>query len=511
MIRNNYKNSETQKGRLINWFKVNEIIMIIICTSLINIYPIFKSGLILYLPYYNDNIETTNSIFKISEKEILILLFISIAYLIIFSSYSPLTNLLTHKDIHKKVCVDQNSEYNFYLSFEYFFVLFSSLLGLFLIVIFNDYTYLFIAIEVYSLSFYLLILVSNFSSSSNYTTKINSFYSILYFIFNSIASFLLLFSFILFYFLYGITSLDSFSKLISSSSSLPFLAIIIFLSLFFKLGLAPFHFWVIRIYKIMNNNLLIYFLFVPKVVYLFIFFKFLLPSSLLVNNMNLFNLFLFIAILSSIIGSIGGLYHNNFNLLITYSSIFNLGFLLFGFLSYFQIITFGTLHTFEYLFIYFFHLISIFFAYFLFNKSSSDNSNILSNLFLSLSSSPFFALSFLFTIFSFIGLPPFSGFFAKLNIFLSLFNLNNNMSILFILFLFLVTLFSASLYLKFIYSIFFANTQSHPIHDNSNLNNELLISSTPQKLTYSLSFFTLSLILYPFISLYFFPYFFFIF
>lgn len=483
--------SENTKKIGINWFKVNEIIMLIICVSLFNIYYIFRSGLIYYFPVNNNNIDVTNSVFKVSEKEILILLFISIAYLIMFSSDTPINKYSeTPNNINREELKN---------SFEYFFVLFTSLLGLYFIVLFNDFTYLFLAIEVYSLSFYLLILITNFSNSRNYTTQTNSLYSILFFLFNSIASFLLLFSFIIIYYYYGLTSLDSFFKL-HSLPSLPLL--FIFLSIFFKLGLAPFHFWTIRIYKILNNNLLVYFIFVPKVVYLFILFKFISNDF---YNTHIFFLFLFIALLSSIIGSIGGLYHNNFNLLITYSSIFNLGFLLFGFLSYLQLLNFGSLHLFEYLFIYLLHLISLFFAYFLFNPSHSTNSNIFSNFFLSISSFPFFAFSFLFIIFSFIGLPPFSGFFAKLNIFISLLNIKNNMSIILILFLFIVTLFSASLYLKFIYSIFFAN------NNRMIINNDLLIYNTPQNITYFLSFFTLSLLFYPFISIYFFPYFFFIF
>lgn len=527
-----------------NWLKVNEIIMIAICSGLFNLYFIFKNGLIYSIPYLPsyviqplNEIDNTGSIFNISEKEVLLLIFITISYLLVFSSLSKFSLQPLIKSNRKN-------------SFEFFFILQTSLLGLIFILLFNDFISLFIAIEIYSLSLYLLILLSPEGSNLPHTgegveggfTKINTFYSILYYIFNSIGSFLLLFSFIILYYILGITSLDSLFKVINNNTlpSLPLL--FIFISIFFKLGLAPFHFWAIRIYKIMDSYLLLYFIFIPKIVYIFILLKFLnLFIILQDSNFTPFLLlFLSIALISSIIGSIGGLYQNNFNLLITYSSIFNLGFFLFGLLNYFSDPSFGSLHTFEFLFIYFFNLFSLFLAFFAYSNYTSIivtqevwNRNIeqlnkednisgiykFKNFF---SNYPFLALSFVISIFSFIGLPPFSGFFAKINIFYSLINNNNNISIYFILFLFIVTLFSASLYLKFIYSIFFSPNPTSSLFTHTSFVWGVV---KPQKVlinfsnlggninggTYSLSLFTLVMILYPIISLYFFPYFFFIF
>lgn len=492
-----------------NWFKINEIIISIINISLLNLYIIFKSGLLLNIPfstnseYYIDG----NSILKISEKEIIILLIINLTYMIIFNNNS----------IQEKIY--SLSLRGAYQSFEFVFILLTTLLGLNLICLSNDFINLFLSIEVYSLAVYLLILFK--------FSKINSLYSILYFIFNTVGSFLLLFSFILLYYFTGILSFDNLERIIISNpettlsiggvdygvNSIIYTSLmLIFISLIFKLGLAPFHFWVIRVYKVLENNILLYLLFIPKLIYLFVFFKFLFiliptisyfPPHFISSS---FYFFLFISVLSCLIGSIAGLFHNQFNLLMSYSSIFNLGFFFFGLFHFFfyslvdhplnlDISYFYNSPLFEYLFIYLFNLLALFFAYFLYTHKVTSF-----NLFSAHSKKHPLAIVFIISIFSFIGVPPFAGFFAKLNIFNHILINPNLFSFISILFLFLVTLFSASLYLKFIYALYF-NKSSSTIDSSQEL------PTLPLNISFYLSLFTLILVLYPFISIYFTPFF----
>nr|AYE40945.1 NADH dehydrogenase subunit 2 [Idioscopus sp. 'myrica']WEP24784.1 NADH dehydrogenase subunit 2 [Idioscopus sp. 'myrica'] len=92
--------------------------------------------------------------------------------------------------------------------------------------------------------------------------------------------------------------------------------IIIVLSMMLKMGVAPFHTWIVSIIDGLNYMVMFNLLTVMKIV----------PMMIIINmNLNL-NL---IIIFTLIVGSISGLNQNSMRKILTYSSIFNMGFMIY--------------------------------------------------------------------------------------------------------------------------------------------------------------------------------------
>ena len=139
------------------------------------------------------------------------------------------------------------------------------------------------------------------------------------------------------------------------------------------------------------------------------------------------------------------------------------------------------LNIFQYLLIYGLNTFQFILAfYFLQNLYNKKNGNINTRLLF------FF---FLISIFSFIGLPPFAGFYGKLNIIFNCYFTNNLLFQLFaILFIIISTLIAIFLYLKFINYLYFIPKEGFI----SIINNK-----ESYFFAYILSFFSLFLFFYP--------------
>lgn len=481
----------------IRYGRINEIIQIIYIGILLNIYYLSNTyGL--ELKIFNN--ELGEYLIGITGRNIIYIILINIIYYIIFK----------RSDIYDKIQINLNNKY---LSLEFNLILFLNLISFNLLILVNELLLFFISLELFSFIVYIFILLK--------TSHKNSIMSILYLLINSIASFFLLLGIS---FIYNSSGSLYFNNLLFSSGdpSLLWGLLIIIFSIFFKLGLAPLHFAILRVYPSLDYTLLFYFILIPKLIYFFILNQF-VSFFLLFNsfwNFPLFNpiligLFLFFSITSIFIGSISGLFHNNLNILLTYSSILNIGFFFFAYLIYIlgfhgyteYILLFNSFNLFEFLFIYILNSILIFSSLFLFYR----NNNI---LFLSPAFKyPFFSLSILISIFSFIGIPPFAGFFAKLNIFSSLLSIQHPFFLYILFFLFFSSILSAFFYFKFIYSIYFlqpidpnlSNGLITPVSD-SGVINSFLISNHPFFFSFSLSLSTILISLYPLFFFYFSPF-----
>ena len=129
--------------------------------------------------------------------------------------------------------------------------------------------FFFLALELYSLSVYLLV----FKNEINHTRI-----SILYFLIGSISSSLILLGFSILYSQTGsldinyiIENLNTIIEYHDNSMGIIGTGFALFLiGLLFKLGAAPFQFWVIRVYTQMDLNILLYQSIVPKIAYIFI-------------------------------------------------------------------------------------------------------------------------------------------------------------------------------------------------------------------------------------------------
>lgn len=455
--------------------------------GLINLYVIYNNGLISQFPTQNK----LEGIININEQIVLILLFINILFAIIFY----ISNNLKNKKKNKKLKA--------FTSLEFYFLLFIGLIGLNLILISSDFLLMFIGIELYSISIYVLIL----SKLTRNTTRL----SMIYLLVNSLSSFIFLLAISIIYKYTGSLSIDYLLYFINNHliSNYIFLAIfLISISLLIKLGTVPFNFWVLRLYTSLDYRILLYQLTIPKIVYLCLLFKlihsilpFILNSD--PNSNFFFYLLYFISILSILIGSIGGLFHNKFKALFAYSSILNVGIILLGLSSNLSNLNQTNFSYIEYLLIYTINTLALFFCLLLIHpKTSILNTKIklrapYINTFFN-RKFPFYTICILISIFSFIGIPPFAGFFGKLNIFYNILHSYNFIEYSSIFFLIFGTIISACFYLKFILFFFF---------QKYSFSSSPFISKSPVAISYFACFFSLFLILYPFISIYFSPFF----
>lgn len=425
--------------------RLHEIVLIILIIGLLNIYDIIK------------NVEiSVYEIININEKRIIYILLITLLFFFIF---------FHSNNIEKESIV---------YSLEFELILGLGLIGLTFLILSNDLILFFLALELYSLSVYLLLFKNDLNKS-----KI----SILYFLLGSISSSLILFSFSIFYSLTGsldlsyiLENLDIIIKYHKEENLLTFGFALFLFGLLFKIGAAPFQFWVIRVYTQMDLQVLIYQSIIPKIAYIYIISNILNIMKTQNNSLASYLLFflLFSALLSLFIGPIGGLTHgvNQFKTIIAYSSILHVGYLLLGLVSNYY--NENILNLFQYLLIYGLNTFHFLLAFF----------------FLGLRNFNFSLLFFLFliSIFSFIGLPPFAGFYGKLNILLNCYSTNNILLQIFgIIFILVSTLIALFLYLKFINYIYF----SQPKYFNS------LNTLKTSFFSYLFSFLSLFLLLYP--------------
>lgn len=471
-----------EKKQIIN-IKIWEIIMSIFLLGIINIYLLNIYGLETILPII-ENIENKEiwesincgGIIKINEINILIILFINSLFFIIFNS-----------NYHK--FITQSWGIN---SLEFIYLLSFGLLGLNIIILSNDLIFIFIALELYSLSVYLLIL--------NKITKNSSRLSIIYLLINSISSYIFLLGIAIIYKNTGSIILDEINYILNNNN-INIGLILILLSILIKLGTVPFNFWVLRLYTTLENRILLYQIIIPKIVFLFLLYKifnYILPVNNLDSINNLYIIIYIISLLSVIIGSIGGLFNTNFKAILTYSSILNIGFILLGLFN--NINNIENRNSFiEYIIIYSLNTLVIFICFLLINPESKfyKNENIRYNLY---KIYPLFSIFLLISIFSFIGIPPFAGFYAKLNIFINILQSMNNKiwewGIISIIILLIGTFISSCFYLKFILNFFIKGEKFDNIKEN------LLISEKPLSISYIYTFIGIFLLIYPFMMNY---------
>ena len=435
--------------------RLHEIVLITLIMGMLNLYDIIK------------NVEiSVFEIININEKNIIYLLLITIFFFFIFFQ--------SNSEVFEKDSINHSMEFELILGL--------GLIGLSFILFSNDLILFFLALELYSLSVYLLLFKNNYLQA-----KI----SILYFLLGSISSSFILLSFSILYSYTGSLDLSFILENIEiimgyhDNDKLIFLGLALFLlGLLFKIGSAPFQYWVIRVYSQMDLKVLIYQSIIPKIAYIFVISNIINKLNYSNNNISSFFLLLLFssALLSLFIGPIGGITHgvNQFKTIIAYSSILHVGYLLLGLVSnYYNEKISGFLDIFQYLLIYglntFHFLLAFLFLQSFFNKISINIHLLL--------------FYFLISIFSFIGLPPFAGFYAKLNILLNCFYTNNLLLQVFgIIFILLSTLIALYLYLKFINYLYFQPTVAF---------NSLNSTSGSFLFSYLLSFLSLFLLSYP--------------
>jgi NADH-quinone oxidoreductase subunit N len=310
------------------------------------------------------------------------------------------------------------------LSFELPILVLICMTGMFLLVSSNDLFISYLALEIQSLSLYILA-----AWKQDNVKSIEA--GLKYFFLGSFASGLILFGISIIYSFLGTTSYSDVYMLLLHMHingtyllGLYFAFLLILVGIFFKLGIAPFHYWLIDVYH--GSPIIIVYIFsiLPKIsiiIFLIRFFSFILSYHYMVyNNFSyyLLSLIIFCSLFSIFIGSIGAMYQITFKKLLAYSSIANMGYILLGFCTTSVL---GYTASIYYLFIYLLMSINLF-SIILLIRRFPYCSKIVNLVDLASISHSNFILSFLLalTLLSLAGVPPLIGFFGKFLIISSL-------------------------------------------------------------------------------------------
>lgn len=339
--------------------------------------------------------------------------------------------------IYLQIISDYLNNYKI-IAFEYLILLIFAILGLLFLCCTNDLLSTFLAIELISLSSYFL---SAFKKLSNYSIEAG----IKYLIIGALSS-----SFFLFgsSFIYGYSgsinlndicfiTADLNQLLLTTNHSYLMIKnsynllnnfyveigiILVILSLFIKLALAPFHVWSIDVYEGSPSISTFFFSTMTKLSFFIFFYRF---CFLTFNNSffseSLLTYFLFVGFMSILIGTFGGVQQKKIKSLLAFSSISHMGYCLLALNSFSKI-------GFE---IFYFYIISYILANIIvwyvilslkkvdpyYNKKLSKN---IGDFVLLNKSNSFLALALCLSFFSLAGIPPLLGFIAKLSVFINL-------------------------------------------------------------------------------------------
>lgn len=376
--------------------------------------------------------------------------------------------------------------------YEFDLLVLSSFLGMAVLCCANDLLSVYVALELQSLSFYVL---ATFWKNSEYSTEAG----LKYFLIGAFSSCILLFSFSFIYLSVGTTSIDAIVSITSDQSirfsSMFFAAILFFVSIFFKLGAAPCHFWICDVYEGSLVNVSAFFSVVPKAVIICVLCKFIL---LVFSDLNLIgcSILFVIGFLSVLISSLVALYQKKIKRLLAFSAVGHVGFIL---LSLSSVNLDSIKFSVVYLVIYIIMGIGLFSLLVGLSSRGFLLKYVINWSFLK-KWNPLIAICFSLLVFSVAGIPPLAGFYSKLNVLISLI-VNEQTSLALILVV--LSCVSCFYYIRLIKLLFFSSQFNDLSFEGSFLKgfDFLLVSSVlfvtffllkPESLNFLLSSVTLS-------------------
>jgi NADH:ubiquinone oxidoreductase subunit 2 (subunit N) len=250
--------------------------------------------------------------------------------------------------------------------------------------------------------------------------------------------------------------------------------LLICISIFIKLSIAPFHFWSLDVYEGSPNATTFFFSVVPKIGLFVLLMRLCYISfyQIFIDNYQIY--FFLLAVLSVFVGSFGGLEQRKLKTLLAYSAISHTGYLL---LSFSTGNVEGIQMMFYYLVIYMISTVCFWAVYLFlrqkknsyFNKSNKE----LGDLVLLKESNPMLALILALTLFSIAGIPPMVGFLAKIGVFLVVVK---SSAYLIAIFSILFSVVSTFYYIRLVKVLYFENTLVGKLYLPINTQKSILIS-----------------------------------
>jgi NADH-ubiquinone oxidoreductase chain 2 len=397
---------------------------------------------------------------------------------------------------------------------EYPLILLFIIIGATFLISSSDIVSIFLSIELQSYGLYLLATLyrnSELATSAGLT----------YFLLGGLSSCFILLGTSLLYANSGTTSLDGFYVITSLSdiaqnnsevvswykaNYINFSLLIMSVGFLFKIGAAPFHFWSPDVYDAIPTIVTTFVAIIAKIS-IFIFLLEIVhytSNSYFSLNFNWTSGLLVSSMLSLIVGTILGLNQFRIKRLLAYSTISHLGFILLAlsinslesiqaFIFYLMQYSISNLNA-------FILLISIGFTLYPYinknNENLQDKNNspiqLITQLTGYFSINPVIALSFAITLYSFVGIPPLIGFFAKQMVLSAALD---NGYVFLTLIAILTSVISAVYYLSVVKQIFFEETEHKLKEDliNTTLKASVLNKNMPEeKITFNVQNITLS-------------------
>ena len=345
-------------------------------------------------------------------------------------------------------------------SFEYWILSLLTILSFsFLLQIF-DLLAMYLVIELQSLSFYVL---ASFKRSSEFSTEAG----LKYFVLGAFASTFLLFGSSLIYGVTGVTNFSDFNILFSGflleNSFLLFGTfsglLLLGSALFFKLSAAPFHMWSPDVYEGSPTSTTAFFSLFPKIVVITLLIRIFLVSFYDFNNLSK-NIFFICSFLSLLFGTFGAFIQKKWKRFLAYSSINHIGFILIGFTSS---ESFSIFSIFTYLFVYIIMIIATFSLILdlrIYNYSQNNQVRYIKEILNYGNTNPLLTISLTLILFSMVGIPPLSGFFAK--VFIILIGIQNGVYSL-IIFSIVMSSVACFYYIRIIQSMYFLKLKKWPL------------------------------------------------
>lgn len=348
---------------------------------------------------------------------------------------SSIYSLLLSKIYYNKNTISNKNGEQFRI-IEYSLIIVFILCGAIFLISSADLISVFLAIELQSYGLYILSTLHRDSESSTSS-------GLTYFLLGGLSSCFILLGSALLYINSGTTNLDNIYVItnISEIENLPVMLmyqpyyfntalIIMFIGFLFKVSAAPFHFWSPDVYDGIPTIVTTYVAIVAKISIFAFFLEVVHFTDYAFSSFNWKNIFILSSLLSLIVGSVLGLTQFRIKRLFAYSTISHVGFILLAlsinstesiqsYIFYILQYSISNLNA-------FIILITIGFSLYLYvyndNKSSlngrlaSDNYSpvqLINQIKGYFYINPYLAVSLAITLFSFVGIPPIIGFFAK--------------------------------------------------------------------------------------------------
>jgi len=330
------------------------------------------------------------------------------------------------------------------------FIFALSVLGIFFFLLATDFIFLYLSIELISLSLYVLVASEKVNLKSVEA-------GLKYFVVGSFTSLIYLLGSALLYGYFATLEFDALKLLLVDINELTKEALVvsslgiflIFSSIIFKLSAFPFHFITPDVYEGSPYLILIFVAVLAKLpFFIFLLYFFIIFLQLLIDILGFF--LWFMALGSLMVGSLGALAQNSLKRFLAYSSISNIGFVIYMTKGS----SFLALVGISFYFLLYLVVLLVFLGVvFFFRDSWTNNLKLNLSQIVSLSfSSMYLAVLFSICVLSFSGLPPFPLFISKYLLLTVLFDNGS-----FIDFFAIITFSSLNfyLYLKLILLVFF--------------------------------------------------------